>query len=306
MSTPIAIASALAAALVLGVSVVADQRGTKQVNTRRAMSLRLIADLFHRPLWLMAIAANLVAFALQVTALNFGSLALVEPLLVCNLVFAVLISRSVGWKTYGPPGARRWDPAMLAGVAATTAGIAGFLAIGQPSAGTTHVSVDVLPMLALGLIVVVGGCLAVAKRSANLGPLALALASGASFGVSAFAIKLTTAEFGGGPAAVFGNWPVYVVAVAGPLGFLLHQNALQQGTFLARVQAFVTTTDPVLSIGLSILWLDVRLRGGAAAITGEVVSLMVMIAGVVVLAEHSPHASKEATPARTVEQTATR
>lgn len=87
MSTSIAIVAALAAALVLGISAVADRRSTKQVKTRKAMSLRLIVDLLHQPLWLIAIGANLVGFALQVTALNFGSLAIVEPLLVCNLIF---------------------------------------------------------------------------------------------------------------------------------------------------------------------------------------------------------------------------
>src|SRR5215813_12096653 len=104
MSTPIAIVAALAAALVPGISAVVDQRGTKQVGTRQAMSPRLIVDLIHRPLWLMAIAGNLVGFGLQVTALKFGSLALVQPLLVCQLIFAVLIARMFGWKTYGPPG----------------------------------------------------------------------------------------------------------------------------------------------------------------------------------------------------------
>src|SRR5262249_52487134 len=74
-----------------------------QVDTRQAMSPRLIVDLIHRPLWLMAIAGNLVGFGLQVTALKFGSLALVQPLLVCQLSFAVLIARIFGWKTYGPP-----------------------------------------------------------------------------------------------------------------------------------------------------------------------------------------------------------
>jgi hypothetical protein len=50
--------------------------------------------------------------------------------------------------------------------------------------------------------------------------------------------------------------------------------------------------------------LDVRLRGGAVAITFEVVSLLVMVAGVVVIARHSPQAETEASPAHTVEQTA--
>src|SRR5215475_8859447 len=100
MSTPIAIVAALAAALVLGISAVVDQRSTKKVDTRQAMSPRFILDLIHQPLWLMAIGANLVGWVLQVIALKFGSLALVQPLLVCQLIFAVLTYRIVGWEKY--------------------------------------------------------------------------------------------------------------------------------------------------------------------------------------------------------------
>ena len=91
MSTPIAVVAAVAAALVLGISSVADQRSTKRVKSERSLSPRILLDLVRQPLWLTAIGANLAGFALQVVALDFGSLALVQPLLVCDLVFAVLI-----------------------------------------------------------------------------------------------------------------------------------------------------------------------------------------------------------------------
>jgi hypothetical protein len=106
--------------------------------------------------------------------------------------------------------------------------------------------------------------------------------------VAAFAVKLVTSEFGGGLSAVFTDWPVYVLAVVGPLGFLLNQDAFQQGTFLAPVQAIITTADPVISIGLGVLWLHVQLASSPAAIAGEVVSLLVMTAGIIVTARHSP------------------
>jgi len=113
---------------------------------------------------------------LQVVALSFESLALVQPLLVFDVVFAILIVRSVGWDASRlPPGARRWDPVLVAGVGAATGGVAEFLATGQPSVGHPSVGFGVLTPLAIGLAVV-GGCLAVAARSANLRPLALALA----------------------------------------------------------------------------------------------------------------------------------
>jgi hypothetical protein len=277
-----AVVIALAAALLLGISSVADQRSTKRVQTRRALSPRILLDLARQPLWLTAIATNAAGFVLQVVALDFGSLALVQPILVWDLIFAVLISWFLRRRRGNIPHSRVW--LIFGGVGATTVGVAGFLAIGQPSAGNARVGFGILPPLAVAVVVVVGGCLVLAARSEGLRPLALALACGVSYGVAAFAIKLVTAEFGAGPAHVFTNWPIYVFAVVGPAGYILNQDAFQQGTLLAPVQAIITASDPVISIVLGIGWLNVRLRGGPAAITGEVVSLLLMITGIVMVA----------------------
>jgi drug/metabolite transporter (DMT)-like permease len=290
-----ATATALASALVLGISAVADQRSTKRVKKRKGLSPAIFVDLVRQSLWLVAIVANLVGFALQVVALSLGSLAVVQPLLVFDLVFAVLISWLLDKRAKVPhSGGRRTTVLMFTGVAATTAGVAGFLAIGQPTAGTTNVSISVLLPLVIGLAVVVGGCLGVAAWKPDLRPLAMALACGASYGVSAFAVKLVTSEFGGGASKVFTNWPIYVLAVAGPLGYLFNQYALQQGKSLAPVQSIITSADPIISIALSILWLNVVLNDGAAAIFGEVASLVVMVGGIVVTARNSPHVTRRA------------
>jgi hypothetical protein len=291
LSTPIAVATALASALLLGISSVADQRSTKRVKSRRPLSPLILADLVRQPLWLTAIAANIAGFALQVVALTFGSLALVQPLLVCDLIFAVLISWDLGRRA----GIQRSGAKlMFAGVAATAAGVAGFLAIGQPSAGSTQVGIGVLPPLAVGLVVVVGGCLAVAARNRTLRPLALALGCGVCYGTAAFAIKLVTAEGGGGLPQILSNWPIYVLAVVGPVGFVLNQDAFQQGTFLAPVQAIITAADPVIAIALGIGLLHVRLRSTPADIVGEVVSLLLMAAGIVMTAYNAPAGHRSA------------
>ena len=294
MSTPIAVTTALVAALLFGISSVADQRSTKKVKTERALSPRILLDLVRQPLWLIAILTNIAGFALQVIALSQGSLAVVQPLLVFDLVFAVLIARSIGFDAGTlPPGTKRWDPVLFGGVGAATAGVAGFLAIGRPSAGHTDVGFDVLAPLVIGLVVVVGGCLVVAAKNQNLRPLALALACGVNYGVAAFAVKLVTSEFGNGPSHVFTDWPIYVLAVVGPAGFILNQDAFQEGKFLAPVQSIITTADPVISIGLGILWLGVVLRSSPAAIFGEVATLLLMTVGIVITASHSPQVAEE-------------
>jgi hypothetical protein len=292
LSSLIAVVTAVASAMMLGISSVADQRSTKLVQSRRALSPRILLDLVRQPLWVTALGANLIGFALQVVGLSFGSLALVQPILVCDLIFAVLILWFL-WRRSGiqRPGRTRQTSIVFAGVAATVIGVAGFLAIGRPSSGTTHVSFSVLLPLAVGIVVVVGGCLAVAARNRNLRPLALALACGVNYGVAAFLVKLLTAEFGGGLGEVFTNWPVYVFAIVGPAGFVLNQDAFQQGKFLAPVQAIITTADPVLSIALGILWLNVQLRSSPADIAGVVVSLLLMITGIVITANYAPLAA---------------
>jgi hypothetical protein len=53
---------------------------------------------------------------------------------------------------------------------------------------------------------------------------------------------------------------------------MLNQNACQQGTFLAPVQAIVTAADPVISLALGITWPHARSRSSLAEIFGEVAS----------------------------------
>ena len=116
----------------------------------------------------------------------------------------------------------------------------------------------------------------------------LALACGVNYGVAAFLIKLLTSEFGGGLGQVFTNWPIYVFAVVGPAGYILNQDAFQQGTLLAPVQAIISAADPVISIALGIVWLAVQVRGSPEAITGEVASLLLLTGGIFMTAYHVP------------------
>jgi drug/metabolite transporter (DMT)-like permease len=275
----IAVVAGLAAAIVFGISSVAEQRSTKRVRPRRALSPAILLDLVRQPLWVMATGGTLAGFALQVVALKYGPLALVEPLLVCDLVFAALINAYLR---------RRTDPVIFGGVIATAGGLAGFLAIGRPSTGQPTVSFLVVLPLAAGLAACVAGCLTIARRNKNLRPLALALACGICYGTAAFLVKLVVSDVGGGLPHVLTDWPIYALAVVGPVGFVLNQDAFQQGALLAPVLAIITACDPIVSIALAYLWLNEKLSNSPAAIAGEVISLVVMITGIVVLAHHSP------------------
>jgi hypothetical protein len=274
----IATATAMAAALTFGIAAVVEQLSTKRVQPRPALSPRLLVDLARQPLWVVGICADLAGFVLQVIALRFGPLALVEPILVCDLIFAAVISA-------GLTGRR--DGAILTGVVACSAGVAAFLAIARPSGGGSAVSLPAVAPLAAGLAAAVAGCLVLAGASRRLRPLALALACGINYGVAAFLVKIITSGYGG-LAQLLTQWPVYALAVIGPLGFLLNQNAFQQGTLIAPVLAVITASDPLVSIGLGHFWLNEELTSSPAGVAGAVASLLLMTAGIVVLAQRAP------------------
>jgi hypothetical protein len=279
VSQAIAIAAALGGSLVFGASSVAEQRGTKRVQTRKGLSFRLILDLVRQPVWLIGIGATLVGFALQVVALSFGPLALVEPILVSDLIIAVLISTALR---------KQWDSVLIAGVVGCAAGVAGFLVIARPSGGRSDVSFTAVIPLAVGLAVVLAGCLTFARRNKTSGALALALACGIDYGIAAFVVKLLTADFGHGLLHVFTHWPIYALAIVGPLGFLLNQEAFQQGILLSPVLAIITVCDPLVSIALAHFLLNESLTDTPAAIAGQFIALAIMTTGIVVIAREAP------------------
>jgi len=229
----VAIAASLAASLSFAVSAILEQRATKQVPDRGVFAPRLLVDLARQPLWMASIGATIVGLGLQIVALHAGPLALVQPILVCDLVFAVLLAAAL--RGASP------DRTIFAGVVCCAVGIGVFLAVAQPTGGTETVSLPAVIPLAAGLAGVLAGCLIWAKRGPRVArPLALALACGVCYGVSAFLLKLVSFSLDQGFSEPLRQWPLNAVAIVGPVGFLLNQEAFQSGTLISPVLAVIT------------------------------------------------------------------
>jgi drug/metabolite transporter (DMT)-like permease len=281
MNIVLAVTAAVSSAVVLGASSVAEQRGARRVPGRGILSPRIMLDLVRQPVWAVGVGGSVAGFALQVLALRYGYLALVEPILACDLIVAVLISSC---------RRKRRDLVAIAGVAACSGGVAGFLVIARPADGQPDAGLRVLLVLACGLALLLAGCLVAVRHMHRYQSLVLALACGVSYGTSAFLVKLVMFEFQGGPPQLLGSWPLYALAVTGPLGFLLNQQAFARAVTIAPVLAIITTADPVISVVLAVLWLGDSLGEGTAQIAGEVVALALMSAGIALLARHFYHA----------------
>src|ERR1700687_4708702 len=119
-----AILLAVAASFCTATSSVCQRMGAKSSQTT-GFDAGLVSRLARRPVWLLGIASMIGGFVLQLTALHFGALALVQPILAAELVFVFGYLAVAG---SGRVKRRDWLAApRLSG------GVGGLLRVGRPS-----------------------------------------------------------------------------------------------------------------------------------------------------------------------------
>jgi drug/metabolite transporter (DMT)-like permease len=277
----LAVPTALAGAASFGMASALQQRAAKQVPTDTPLSPRLVVELVRRRSWLIATGAVALGLSLQVVSLAFAPLALVQPLLVTGVLFGTLFAARLA--------KRRPDRQIVLGALAVVVGLGTFLSIARPGGGGTGLpELSTLLPLALGLGIAVGGCLAVAaaaRFSGGVNTAALALATGICYGVTAGLMKVVTAEIRtAGVLEIFAHPAFCVVCLAGPAGFLLSQYNFKQGLLIAPALAVITVVDPLVATAIGVSWLGEHVNDSGPALAGEAAALVVLVAGVVLLA----------------------
>src|SRR6201995_3878189 len=128
----------MGAAILLGFAArfcTATASGCQRRGARTAevtgFDARVVFRLVPRPVWLAGIAAMILGFGFQLTALRFGPLALVQPMLALELLLGFGYMTAVGSRV--PAQRRDWRAA-----AALSAGLALFLGVSAPSGGRRH------------------------------------------------------------------------------------------------------------------------------------------------------------------------
>ena len=93
--TDIAALLALAAALMVAIGDVAQQRSAQQLTDKRGGTLALFGELLRDRQWWTGSLVAAAGFALQAAALGLGSVLLVQALLSTSLLFALVINAKV-------------------------------------------------------------------------------------------------------------------------------------------------------------------------------------------------------------------
>ena len=276
-----AILLALAASFCTATSSVCQRLGAASFQTD-GFDPWLLFRLARRPIWLAGIASMILGFAFQVTALRFGALALVQPILALELLFVfgymgVLGSRRV-------VRARDWLAA-----SAMSAGLGLFLLAASPSGGRLHAPAALWWLASLATVGVVLLGLGVSFRLGHLADPSgarraaiLGVTTGVAWGFVAAVIKEFSSHLGAGAGAIFTNWSVYVLIGAGAASLLLAAHALAAGPLAASQPGF-TILDPLAASLLGIFLFSERIQTGTLHLAAEASGLALLVTGVSVL-----------------------
>lgn len=237
---------------------------------------RFVGATLSHPLWLGGIVADVVGLSLQVVALHFGALGVVQPLLVTGLLFALLLRRL---------SSHHASHRELGWAAVLTVSLAGFILLsGIADQPAQNEPVDRGPAVAAAVagVALAVACVVLGRRQRPGGRSAalLGVAVGAIYAATAALLKSLTSIALLGPGALLSSWQLYTVVVVGAGGLLLNQLAFQAGPLAASLPA-VSTVDPLLSIAIGVVVYDERIRHSLFAGLGLTTLLLVL--GVAVL-----------------------
>lgn len=237
------IALALTSALLFALGSVLQQKAGLDASSAGASS-GLLLRMARRPVWLAGIASDGLGFVAQAAALGIGRLAVVQPLLVVSVVFALPLGIRLSGQRV-----RRGD---VAAAALVVVALVGFLTIASPSGGRREA-----PLTDWLIVAIV--CAAVCAPIARLGrhgpaPRRAALlgsATGVLFALSAALTKAVVDELHSGILPVIGSWELYALAGVGYASMTLNQLALNTGALAATI-ATSGALDPIASVVLGL------------------------------------------------------
>jgi len=273
-----AVVLAVAASFCTATSSVCQRLGAAPAQDE-GFSIKLIAYLVRQPVWLAGVGSMILGFVFQITALHFGTLALVQPILASELLFVFGYMAIIGAQ---PVRRRDWMAS-----AAMALGLGLFLFTANPSGGHLHAPALMwllagIASLGLALLTAVSAFVPLrrhappsrARKAALLG-----VATGVSWGFVAAVIKELSSHASGGLGAILGTWSLYVLIGVGAASMLLSTHALAAGPLAASQPGF-TIVDPLVASLLGVFLFSERLALDPADIAIEAAAVALVLTGV--------------------------
>ncbi len=251
-------------------------------SARDQISLKqTIGRIVRHPLWLLGWIGLIGSLVSQSLALHFGPISTVQPVLMSELVFALILRRlwlrqSISRITWLSASVSAVSLALF--IVATSPRSA----VHPPTSTQWEVSVA---MISVGI----GSLVATSVgRTPAVKACLLAIATSLSWALEATFIKaatnvLTTHGWSG----LAKSWTLYAFMAGGLAGLLLEQSALHVGP-LRNSLPFIVTIDPIVSIALGLGLYSERFVASPAVIAGGLLALILACGATIVLVRTSP------------------
>ncbi|MDK8450448.1 DMT family transporter [Corynebacterium mastitidis] len=276
-SNLLAILFALASALTIAWGTVVRHRIAEEAPADGSLKGSPFWNAISRPLWWAGTGTALLGYGLQVVALGFGTLLVVQPILVLSLMFTLPLSARYD--------GRRISITEMSWAGLLTAAVAILVILGRPLAGNPHPPLDRwVPALVAGAV-----ALTLLERLAQLQirrhkALLLGVVTGALFGYVAVLSKAVVDVFlQGSIMGLLTNWETYGLILGATLGTIVQQYSFNAGALKNSLPA-MTITEPIVAFSLGYAVLGERFQVTTAlgwSLMG--VALLAMIASTVAL-----------------------
>jgi len=280
---------AIAAAVLFALAATLWQRATlslDEVSFKKPKSFLLLLLSW---VWLAGLVAQGIAVGLQAAALDRGPLALVQPLLVTTIVFALPLGYFLTEQTV----TRRH----VLGAFVVVVGLALYGVYGDPAQGVN----DAPNNEWLAAFIILGGlCWALLLFANRGGPSTRAAVygtvAGVLYGLSATLMNSVVEALHTEGWDVLTDWQLYALGATGIGGFLVQQISLSYGKLATSVST-TSVVNPVISIILGVLLFQETLDDDPSwhrlvAIAGLALALI----GTAVITSASEKAAKEEEP----------
>jgi hypothetical protein len=227
---------ALLAAFLFALAATLQQKGALGMGEVSLRSPGSFVRLVRQTWWLLGTVALLGGYVCQAVALDHGKLAVIQPLLVTTIVFALPLGYLLTHQVV--------THSAIVAAALVVVGLAVFTVVGDAAAGNDTapgwqwaVAIAVLAAASAALLVA-GGRGSPAQKAGLLGAGAILSNDGV--------------------AATLSSWEFWAFAAAGILAFLVQQVSLATGR-LAPSVAMTSVVNPLVCIAVGTLLLDERL-----------------------------------------------
>ncbi|WKD60208.1 hypothetical protein CCICO_00750 [Corynebacterium ciconiae DSM 44920] len=208
-----------------------------------------IATAMRRPLWWAGSLSALGAYGLQVVALGFGTLLVVQPILVLSLMFTLPLSAYYD-KHRLTVGEMFW-----AGI--LTVSVSVLVILGRPASGNPDPSLHRWVLaISIGVVALVALDRWAQRQIRREKALLLGIVTGAVFGYVAVLSKAIADIFvhGGGVRGIATSWELYALLACAVIGTLVQQVSFNAGALKNSLPA-MKVSEPIVAfiLGYAVL-----------------------------------------------------